>query len=350
MSAAGSKTYIVMIGSGRRRTIGKTTIITLAEARTEAKRILAEMTLGIGGETSIIKFETAADAFLKENFQDRKPRTAAEAKRRITKHFMPAFGTKLLSKISDRDVAFQLAKIASRPCEQLHAFRALRAMLRWCTRPPRRYIPHSPLEGYAAPGRDRKRTRVLKDDELARIWHACEGEYGDMVRLLILWGTRNGETCRLKRVWIEDDVLTIPGEFTKNGRAHAIPLLPMAQRILDQQPSRGSYYFPAPFDDDTHFKDGSWGKYKLEIEKRSGVSDWQLRDIRRTFRSNMARMGIYREVAEVLLNHVTGASRNELDEIYNRYDFLDEKRSALAKWEERLSRIAAIENPRMVAA
>lgn len=124
---AGSKTYIVMIGSGRRRTIGKTTIITLAEARTEAKRILAEMTLGIGGETSIIKFKTAADAFLKENFRDRKPRTAAEAKRLITKHFMPAFGTKLLSKISDRDVAFQLAKIASRPCEQLHAFRALRA-------------------------------------------------------------------------------------------------------------------------------------------------------------------------------------------------------------------------------
>lgn len=223
-------------------------------------------------------------------------------------------------------------------------------MLRWCTRPPRRYIPHSPLEGYAAPGRDRKRTRVLKDDELARIWHACEGEYGDMVRLFILWGTRNEETCRLKRVWVEDDVLKIPGEFTKNGRAHAIPLPPMARRILDRQPKRGHYYFPGPFDDDTHFKDSSWGKYKLEIEKRSGVSDWQLRDIRRTFRSNMARMGIYREVAEVLLNHVTGASRNELDEIYNRYDFLDEKRSALAKWEERLSRIAAIENPRMVAA
>ena len=43
--------------------------------------------------------------------------------------------------------------------------------------------------------------------------------------------SNNGETGRLQRTWIDEGVLTIPGAFTKNGRAHAIPLLPMAKTI-----------------------------------------------------------------------------------------------------------------------
>jgi len=171
---------------------------------------------------------------------------------------------------------------------------------------------------------------------LVKVWNACEGQFGAMVRLLILWGTRNGETGRLRRDWIDGDVLTIPGAFTKNGRAHAIPLLPMAKAVLDEQPERGDFFFPGRLLSETHFNDGSWGKFKKALEKRSGVRNWQLRDLRRTFRSNMAKLKIRREIAEQLLNHVTGANRNELDEIYDRYDYLDEKREALEKWENRL--------------
>jgi integrase len=157
-----------------------------------------------------------------------------------------------------------------------------------------------------------------------------------MVRLLILWGARNGEVARIRRSWVEDSVLTIPGEFTKNHRDHAIPLLPMAKAILDAQPETGDYFFPGHWDVETHFQDGSWTKLKKEIEKRSGVKDWQLRDIRRTFRSNMPKLGVSRELAEILLNHVTG-TRNELDEIYDRYDYIDEKREALRKWEAKVA-------------
>lgn len=88
---------------------------------------------------------------------------------------------------------------------------------------------------------------------------------------------------------------------------------------------------------EAHFNDGSWGKLKAEIDKASGVRDWQIRDLRRTFRSNMAKLRVPREIAEVLLNHVTGANKSDLDEIYDRYDYLDEKREALAKWENRLT-------------
>jgi integrase len=338
ISSGGAKSYIVMVGSGRRQAIAKVGLISLAEARSEARRILAEKTLGLPyRKPSTITFAAAVPLFLEDNYKGCKPRTKHEAKRQLENHFLPAFRKLSLSEITDGDITRQLARLAKTPSEQLHAFRVLRTFLRWCTRPPRRYIPHSPLEGYEPPGQDRKGTRVLSDAELVRIWRACEGQYGDMVRLLILWGTRNGETGRLERAWIEDDFLTIPGGFTKNGRAHAIPLLPMARAILERQPVFGPYYFPGRLGPDSHFKEGSWGKYKQELERRAGVTDWQLRDLRRTFRSNMARLGIHREVAEALLNHVTGAGKNDLDEIYNRYDYLAEKRDALEVWERKLS-------------
>jgi hypothetical protein len=124
---------------------------------------------------------------------------------------------------------------------------------------------------------------------------------------------------------VEGNILTIPGDFTKNRRAHSIPLLPLARTILDELPDQGDFYFPGRTEN-THFNDGSWGKLKIEIGTRAGVTKWQLRDIRRTFRSNLSKLRVPREVSEILLNHVTGANKNDLDEIYDRYDYLLEKR------------------------
>jgi integrase len=338
ISQGGSKTFIVMLGPGTRHTIGRVGIVKLADAREEAKRIAAAKTLGMIQKESTVTFGEALPLFLEDNYRPpKKPRTKSEAKRCLEGHFLPALRKKQLSAVTDGDISTALAKLDHVPSEQLHAFRFVRTFLKWCTRPPRRYIKVSPLDGYEAPSEDVKRSRILTDLELAKIWHACSGQFGDMVRLLILWGTRNGETGRLSRLWRDGDVLTIPGTVTKNKRAHSIPLLPMAIDILDRQPKAGGYYFPGR-EPDSHFNDGSWGKNKLELEQASGVHDWQLRDIRRTFRSAMPKLKVSRDIAEILLNHVSG-NKNELDEIYDRYDYIEEKREALAKWEAYLSTI-----------
>jgi Arm DNA-binding domain len=343
ISQWGTKTYIVLIGSGRRRTIGKTNTISLAEARAEAKRIHAEKILGIGPPAkSTVTFETALICFREENYKDKKPRTKSEVARLLNTHFLPSCKKVAVSDITDALIGKCLSALSKTPSEQLHAFRAARAMLRWCTRPPRRYVAHSPLEGYEAPGRDSKGTRVLSEAEIAHIWNACTGPYDDLVRLLILWGTRNGETARLHTSWVKDGIVTIPGSCTKNARSHAIPLLPMAEAILHERLNGGGFFFPGR-DRESHFMDGSWGKLKRELDKRTGVSGYQLRDIRRTFRSIMAKLKVRREICEILLNHVTGANKNDLDEIYDRYDYLEEKRDALSKWEDHLKTILARE-------
>jgi integrase len=188
------------------------------------------------------------------------------------------------------------------------------------------------MEGYLPPSKDRKGTRTLSDDELKAIWQVCTSPFGDLIKLLILWGTRKGETGAIRRDWIENGVLTIPHTHTKNKRPHAIPLLPLARSILDVQKNNSPYFFPARWDNATHFHEGSWGKPKKALEKASGVTGWQIRDIRRTFRSNMPRLGVDRATAEILLNHAPSV----LDEIYDRYERLDEKRNALNLWENHI--------------
>lgn len=269
-----AKTFMVK-KDNRRINVGRYPEMSLADAKREGRRIIAEASAPPRPRSLTVA--EAVKEFIEQHYADKRPRVRAEAKRLLENHFGPAFDRKDVASITDEDIGDQLAKLAHVPSEQLHAFRALRTFLRWCTRPPRRYLPHSPLEGYEAPSQDRKGKRILSDEELMKVWEASEGQYGAMVRLLILWGARNGEVARTRRSWIENGVLTIPGEFTKNHRDHAIPLLPVALEILDAQPDTGDFYFPGHWDGDTHFQDGSWGKLKKEIDVRSGVRGWHPR-------------------------------------------------------------------------
>src|SRR5215467_12557176 len=77
VSQGGSKTFILIVGSGKRRTIGRFGIISLSKAREEARRILAEKTLGIRAPEVKrgVLFDTAVAAFIEEHYRAAKPRT-----------------------------------------------------------------------------------------------------------------------------------------------------------------------------------------------------------------------------------------------------------------------------------
>ena len=53
VSPGGTKSFVVLLGSGRRHAIGRYPTISLAEARMKAKQILAERTLGRFQQKSI---------------------------------------------------------------------------------------------------------------------------------------------------------------------------------------------------------------------------------------------------------------------------------------------------------
>lgn len=144
VSQGGAKTFVLMIGSGKRRTLGRFGIVSISKAREEARRIVAEKTLGI--TAPVIKlgvlFDVAVPSFIEDHYKTAKPRTKHEANRLLTTKF-PLLSTKLLSEITDENVSADLKKLNDTPSEQLHAFRALRVFFKWCMRPPHRYIKHS---------------------------------------------------------------------------------------------------------------------------------------------------------------------------------------------------------------
>jgi integrase len=82
-----------------------------------------------------------------------------------------------------------------------------------------------------------KRERVLADDEIGEIWRAATkaaAPFGQIIRLLILTGQRRGEVAGMNYREMSDDLSTwiMPGERTKNGVAHMVPLSAAARDLL----------------------------------------------------------------------------------------------------------------------
>lgn len=69
----------------------------------------------------------------------------------------------------------------------------------------------------------------------------------------------------------------------------------------------------------------------IEADQGEPISPWQFHDLRRSGNSEMPRLGVELAVCEKILNHVSGTFSGVVG-IYQRYAFLDEKRTALEKW------------------
>jgi integrase len=208
-----------------------------------------------------------------------------------------------------------------------------------------------------------KRERVLGDAEIAEIWRAA-GEaalpYGTIIRLLILTGQRRGEVAGLTWGEISEDLTTwtVPGERTKNGVVHTVPLSALvrdllrvllpneakeAKHALNDRRASGALVLPGAVG--TPF--AGWSKAKRALDKAiidarakatiaagtnpSPLVPWSVHDLRRTVATGLQRLGVRLEVTEAVLNHISG-SRGGIAGVYQRHDWATEKRAALDAW------------------
>ena len=63
-----------------------------------------------------------------------------------------------------------------------------------------------------------------------------------------------------------------------------------------------------------------------------GIASFTTHDLRRTGRTQLAKLGVSAEVAERVLNHCP----ERIEGTYNIYDYLLEKRDSLTQWENRM--------------
>lgn len=226
---------------------------------------------------------------------------------------------------------------------KLHA--VVSAMFGWLQR--ERRVTANPVHGVWRPGPPVNRERVLTDAEIVAFWNACgrlDAGYGALFKLLLLTGCRLREVAGMKRSELVDDFWTIPGTRTKNHRPLAVPLPPQVVDIVDAVPvvAGSDLVFTAkgerPVNGFSRLKE----QLDAAMDDIAGrkLPEWRLHDLRRTFVSGLAALGVQLPVIERLVNHISG-SFGGVAGIYNRYQFDDEKRDALARWAQHIQGLIA---------
>lgn len=224
--------------------------------------------------------------------------------------------------------------------------------------------PASPFTEKDAGGTEKSRDRVLSLQEIETIFQVFRDNSDIMTRenylaiaMLIIFGVRKGELIAAQ--WDEFDFENmnweLPAERTKTGVKIIIPIpsqtLPWFKELLVR--ANGSdYLFPSRrasrrrryISDDTlnHALAKLFGK-KVDSKKQPlpdilgeyGIEHFVVHDLRRTCRSLLAENGVPSHVAERCLNHKIKG----VEGIYDRYDYLEERRKALTEVAAKISHL-----------
>ena len=283
------------------------------------------------------RMEELIEAFIVQHVS--RLRTAKRMERRLRMDVVGRWGNKSIHEIKKRDVIDLVTELLQRgPGAARRALKDLKTFFRWCV--GRGVIDFSPADGIPNPGNGRSRDQVLEDGELADIILAGRtmgGPLGAIVEVLALTGQRRDEVTRM--AWVEIDEATrtwrIPAARCKNGKAHLVHLSEPVWKIIQQMPRAQDIVFATsgkkPFQ--------NFGRVKKELDRRSGVTDWCLHDLRRSAVSGMARLGIPPHIADKILNHQSGTISG-VAAVYQRHEFLVERKEALDKWGDHVNQLS----------
>jgi integrase len=173
---------------------------------------------------------------------------------------------------------------------------------------------------------EHRRSRILDDDEIRKLWVATADNtpFSVLVRFLLLTSARRNEAAGMK--WGEvdaDDIWTLPASRSKTKVEVVRPLSKAAQTVLTGLPRIGDY----PFTSNAITPIASFSGPKAALDAQSRVTGWRLHDLRRTARSLLSRAGVNSDVAEKCLGH----SRGDIVERYDRHSFIPEMQHAFER-------------------
>lgn len=294
-----------------------------------------------------------------------KERKGDETARDIERDLRPKLGKRPIAKITDDEIA-AIVKVKARtaPAQARNLLTTAKRFFQWAIDQRGYDIRTNPAAGLkpsALCGEKIARHRILTDDELFAAWRAADRlgyPHGSVYKALILAGLRLNEAADAgrnefdwhKRLW------TIPAARMKGrdgkAREHIVPLTDDLGALFESLPTRvaGHFVFST-----TGGKKPVWMSNKVKaamdarmlrtlraLARRRGedasrvtLEPWVNHDLRRTVRSHLSRLKVAEEAREAVLAHV----RPGIKGVYDKYDYLDEKREALELWAQRLRSI-----------
>lgn len=340
---------------GRDPAADRKTLKAAETARREAERMAAEASARRNEDL----IENVVDRYIARHVDRMK--SGHEVKRLLEKEVKGPWRGRLVTVIGRDDVLKLVEDIAERGAGTTanRTLANLKAFFNWCV--DRGILEASPAERVRRPKAEVSRDRVLSDAELRLVALALrrlEWPWREFFTLALLTGQRREEIAGMR--WSEvdfdasDPVWVLPAERTKNGKVHAVPLVPEAVAMIRGVQRIEGSDFVLTTTGDTSVSGFSRAKVALdammltiargEAEARGAdpecvtVAPWRLHDVRRTVASGMARAGVPIAVVEKVLNHVSGTFGGIVG-VYQRHDFAAEKRQALTVWAEHIERL-----------
>ena len=202
----------------------------------------------------------------------------------------------------------------------------------------------SPCAGVEPSAKENSRERVLTTEEIAALWMASDqlGEtFGPFVKLLLLTGQRRSEVAGI--CWSEIDIdkktWTLPGERTKNGETHTVPLSPQAWTIIEAaKDGTGDHVLSTT----GATAISGFSRAKRQLDKLlSFRKPWTYHDIRRSVVTHLAdNLAVPPHVIEAIVNHISGHKAGVAG-TYNRATYATDKREALERWADHIDAIVA---------
>jgi len=356
VSPAGRKSWIYMYrfnGTPRRMTLGTYPALSLADARVKHANAQADLEKGVDPGVQAVQqkradrsAETVADLieeYLEKWARPRK-RSAAEDERMLRKDVLPAWGERKAKDITRRDVITLVDGIAERgsPIQANRTLAVIRKMFNFAI--SRDIVDATPAAMVKAPSKENQRDRVLSAEEIRTFWRGLDEaamSTGVKIALKLQLATaqRKGEIAgaALSEFDFDGKVWTIPGDRSKNGQAHRVPLSALALDLIREarfQAGDSPWLFPSPR------RNGPINPLAVNhamyrTRANINLNDLTPHDLRRTAASGMTALGISRLTVSKILNHVeTGVTA-----VYDRHSYDAEKRHALDTWASRLDEI-----------
>lgn len=331
----------------------------LAIARKMARQVVADLEAGRDPATEVHRHKRRDRETIQPLYEQwRKDhlsqlRSGKEVCRIFERYVLPEIGARLAGGIERKDIIRLVDGVVhgnparAAPVMGRAVLAQLSSFFSWCV--GRDMVAANPCSGVRKPAAPRARDRVLTNDQLVRLWHACDEEgwpFGSAVQLLILTGARRSEVfeARWSEFNLADALWTLPPERAKNARVHQIPLSVPAMQLLARMPQQNGQPWLFPARGGIGRAASGISRAKARLDAAIGASDWVLHDIRRTVATGMQRLGVRLEVTEAVLNHVSG-TRAGIVGVYQRHEYAAEKHTALEAWSAFLVKAIGCEHP-----
>jgi integrase len=344
LRAGGSRNWIVQYDLGsktRRVTLGSTAMLELGAARAKARDLLAHVRLG--GDPAAEKrthraraaetFAASLPRFLIDKQRDCRQSSFKQIERRLQTLAQPLHPLPITT-IDRRTIASLIAAVADSngPSAATNLHGTLSGYFSWLMGAG--LLEQNPVADANKPKPLPARDRVLTEDELRTAWAALgDDDYGDIFKLLTYTACRRGEVGNLRwdEVNLDDAVIELPASRMKNNRPHLIPLSePVLAILKKRQRSDRDFVFGYGA---RGFQGWSWRRKDLDARIAGKRPTWVLHDLRRFASTAMhEKLGIQPHIVERVLAHV--GHQGGIGGIYNRSDYIAEKRRALERWAE----------------